>query len=181
MPLTPNFTVTQPLGSPSEATVTDTSTGSDASVVTRRVYFQTAYGNFLVEEGTSTEYESFPNFPSLTSIDYELFYSDNAKDFALTVTVEWLDNSSAVLYSLTKKYGLTSFSEEWDYQLTQMLSGNPLLINDAQFYQTKDDLRTNIDSGNQAVYFEDMFAAQQCYDRATNLRLNSPYYTPAAS
>ena len=74
-------------------------------------------------------------------------------------------------------YGFTEYNEMFDYGLTQMLTANPLLINDNDYFPHKSDLRTSIDSGNQAIiYAQDLFAAQQCYDRATNLRLSSQYY-----
>jgi len=98
----------------------------------------------------------------------------------LYITVDWIDNTSPTpIVVATKSYtlGFTLYNETFDYQLTQVLSGNPLVINDNKFFSNKSDLRVNIDSGNQAIEFAtDIFAAQQCYDRATNLRLNSPYF-----
>jgi hypothetical protein len=74
------------------------------------------------------------------------------------------------------------YNETFDYQLTQVLTGNPLVINDNNFFPNKSDLRVNIDGGNQAIFFAtDLFSAQQCYDRATNLRLGSQYYFNANS
>lgn len=174
MPLTPSFAVTQPVGEPSEVTITDDSTGVDAAITQRRVYLATAYGDFLVEDGTSTDYE--PWALANSSITLDLL----DKDYALLITVEWLNVANVVLYSLSQNVGLTSYNEDFDYQLTQMVSGNTLLVNDANFYKSKSDLRTNIDSGNQAIErADDIFGAQQCYDRATQIRLNSQYYFPS--
>ena len=47
MPLTADFSVSQPLGEPSIVTVTDTSTGSDGTITARRVYIKDAFGNFI--------------------------------------------------------------------------------------------------------------------------------------
>ena len=70
-----------------------------------------------------------------------------------------------------------NFNEKFDYGLTQMLTANPMLINDNDFFPHKEELRISIDSGNQAfTLVGDIFAAQQCYDRATELRVNSQYY-----
>lgn len=175
MPLTVSFSATQPVGEPSVVRLTDTSTGSDAAVTQRRVYLAKDDGTFLVPEGTSTDYIEWDYADSTIDIDALV-----DRDYAILVTVEWLNVGNVVLYNSSQNVGFTSFNEDFDYQLTQMLSGNPLLINDANFFQSKSDLRTNIDSGNQAIErADDIYGAQQCYDRATNIRLNSQYYFPS--
>ena len=60
MPLSPNFNASQTVGLPSVINFLDTSTGSDLNITGRRVYFQTSSGSFLVESGTSTDYELWP-------------------------------------------------------------------------------------------------------------------------
>jgi hypothetical protein len=101
----------------------------------------------------------------------------NETDVAVTITVEWLDISNVVLYSVSNNYGLTGFNEQFDYGLTQMLTANPVLINDNNFFGNKMDLRVAIDSGNQALALaNDLFATQQCYNVANNIRTNSVYY-----
>lgn len=170
MALSPNFAISQVFGLPGTITLQDTSTGSDGAIVARRVYLRKAANTFLVPTGTSTEYISWAYASSSISI--------NAldKDYALDVIVQWLNNSSAVLYDKTILAGLTLYNETYSYQLTQMLSGNPLLINDDGFFERKSTLRDNIDSGNQALELAaDIFGAQQCYDYATNIRLNYAY------
>lgn len=155
-------------------TITDTSTGVDAAVTQRRVYLAKDDGTFLVPEGTATDYIEWSYADS--SIDIDALDID----YGLLITVQWLNVSNVVLYDLSDNVGFTSYNEDFDYQLTQMLSGNPLLINDANFFQSKSDLRTNIDSGNQAILrADDIYGAQQCYDRATNIRLLSQYYFPS--
>jgi hypothetical protein len=171
MPFTPNFSASQTLGAPDSINLTDTSTGSDGAIVSRRVYFQTAANSYLVEDGTTTNYEVW-NIASST-ISFSLL----DKDYALFVTVQWLNNVNTVLYTKVYLLGFTMYNEEFDYQLTQVLSGNPLVMNDNNFFRNKSDLRVNIDGGGQAITFaSDAYAAQQCYDRATNFRLNSPYF-----
>jgi len=175
MPLTPNFTASQPFGFPNQILLTDTSTGSDTNVTVRYVYVQMPNGEYLVEEGTTTNYEVW-DYTDI-SITLDLL----SKDSAVTITVEWADNSvsnpGVVLYSKVYNFGFTEYNETFDYGLTQMLTANPMLINDNKFFSHKSDLRTSIDSGNQALTLvADLYAAQQCYDRATNLRLNSQYY-----
>ena len=46
MPLVPNFTASQYSGTPSVITLTDTSTGSDVTITSRRVYLLQSNGTF---------------------------------------------------------------------------------------------------------------------------------------
>jgi hypothetical protein len=171
MPLSPNFNASQTVGLPSVINFLDTSTGSDSNITGRRVYFQTSSGSFLVESGTSTDYELWP-LTSGTSISYTVL----TKDYALLITVEWIDVNGDALYSSQQLIGFTLYNETFDYQLTQVLSGNPLRINDNQFFEQKSKLRDCIDSGNQALTLaSDIVAAQQCYKIATDIRLSSQY------
>lgn len=173
MALTQNFTATQVAGSPSEIVITDTSTGTDVAVTQRRVYLITASGEYLVPDGTTTDYVEWGDFPATTTITIDAL----TKDYALSVKVDWLNVSNSVLYTKTTKYGFTLYNETFDYGLTQLLAGNPLLINDNNFFSNKSLLRVNIDDGDNAISFAgDLYAAQQSYDRATELRLNSQYY-----
>jgi len=171
MSLTANFSTSQTLGLPREINFTDTSTGSDVNVISRRIYLQAYDGTFLVESGTTTDYEAWAIADTTITLDVL------SKDYALTVTVEWMGVSGQVLYSKQYVLGFTLYNETFDYQLTQALAGNPLLINDNNFFQNKSALRTDIDSGNQAVEFaSDTYNAQLAYDAATALRLKSQYF-----
>lgn len=174
MSLIPNFTASQATGSPSEIILTDTSSGSDVAVVSKRAYFSDCYGNFLVETGTSTEYEVWTTNPQTFDV--------LTKDYAVKITVQWLDINGDVLYDKSLNFGFSQYNEDFDYQLTTLMASNPLLIQDNSFYEEKSNLRTFIDAGDKAVTrVSDIYAAQLCYDQATNLRLNSQYYFNANS
>jgi hypothetical protein len=170
MPLTPNFTAVQLFGSPNNIILTDTSTGTDVAVTSRRVYIQMANGTYLVEEGTTTDYEVWDYSEDSITLDVL------TRDVAVTITVQWLDSTGTDLYTKLYEFGFTQYNESFDYGLTQMLTASPLFINDNNFFQNKSELRVCIDSGNQALSLAgDLFAAQQCYDRATRFRLESKY------
>ena len=171
MAFVPDFVAIQPFGSPNLIEITDTSMGSDSRIVTRGVSIIKADGTYLSKD---IQWD----YPDI-AINFDVL----SKDIACEITIQWLDgvidplNPPIVLYSKVIMYGFTEYSEMFDYQLTQMLTANPLLINDNDYFPNKMDLRISIDSGNQAItYAQDLYAAQQCYDRATNLRLNSQYY-----
>ncbi len=177
MALTPLFSVTQTAGLPNKLTITDDSVGSDVAIISRLVYLITATGTYLVQTGTTTNYERWVVTQIsgvLTPLSITLAVL--LKDMALQIRVVWCGVSDVPLYSLTKLYGLTLYNETFDYGLTQMLTANPPLMNESNFRENKSNLRTLIDSGNQAVTLaSDLYGAQQCYDAATELRLNSQY------
>lgn len=171
MPLVQNFSITQVPGQPSVVTLTDTSTGSDVAITQRRVFLVKDDGTYLVPTGTTTDYILWPYVDSFIDIDAL------DKDYALNITVNWLNVSNTILYTKTILGGLNGYNEDFDYLLTQMLTGNPPLMNDNVFQKNKSQLRNFIDSGDKAIErASDIFGAQQCYDAGTNLRVNSQYY-----
>ena len=173
MALTANFTTSQTFGDSKDVKLTDTSTGSDGTITTRRVYIQPFDETYLVQTGTTTSYEVWADFPATTTITLNVL----TKDQATLITVQWLTSGNVVTYTKTAYVGFTLYNETFDYQLTQLLAANPLLINDNNFWDNKTQLRTFIDSGNQAISLaSDLSNAQSCYDDATSLRLSSQYY-----
>lgn len=167
-----SFTAQSVSGSNSDILFTDTSTGSDVLIVSRRLYVSTDVGTFLVEDGSSLEYSVWA-IPLATTITLDLL----DKDYGLKIVCEWLNASNVVLYDYTiDAQGFTQYNENASFQLTQALTGNPLLINDNNFAQNKWALRDFIDSGNQAILqASDLYNAQRCYDAGTAIRLNSQY------
>ncbi len=170
MALSVNFTTSQSLGQPSKINIQDVSSGSDGSIVSRRVYISLPDGTFLVPTGTTTEYVVW------SYSDAEITINCLTKDVAVLITVEWLDVSNVIIYAKSAQAGFTLYNETFDYGLTQRLTGNPLLINDNGFWEEKSKVRELIDSGNNAIEFaSDIYAAQQCYNDATEIRLKSQY------
>jgi hypothetical protein len=165
VPFTPAFSTEQPVGDPSVVTITDDSTGSDAAITQRRVYLQKYDESYLVPDDTDTDYIEWAWADDSIEIDAL------DKDYALLVIIQWLDASNVVLYTASERIGFTQYNEEFDYQLTQLQSGNPVLISDGRFFELKSLLRTEIDSGNQAISLVvDLYGAQLCYDAATAIR-----------
>lgn len=167
-----SFTAQSVSGSNSNILFTDTSVGSDVLITQRRIYAVTDINTFLVESGSSLEYSEWP-IPIADTITLNLL----TKDYALKFVCEWLNVSNVVLYDYTiDAQGFTQYNENASFQLTQALTGNPMLINDNNFAQNKWALRDFIDSGNQAILqASDLYNAQRCYDAATEIRLSSRY------
>lgn len=174
MPLTPNFTTSQQAGLPSNVIVTDTSTGSDVGIVARRVYLTNYAGEYVVANGTTTDYTPWPLAQTSISIDCL------TQDSALTVTVEWVNLSGVALYTKTILAGFTLFNETYYYSLTQgqaAVSNPSYILQDNGYFQNKSKLRCLIDSGNQAVTLGyDITSAQECYDLASFMVTNQNNY-----
>jgi len=168
---TASFSVSQSVGLEDTLTLTDTSTGSDAAIVSRVAYLQKSDGTFLVESGVTTDYNAW------AYADSSIALAVLDKDYALKITVEWLDINDAVLYSEYGYYGLTAYNEDFDYTLTTILASNPILVNDNSFRENKSKLRLYIDSGDKAITrSSDITSAQLCYNEATKIRIGSVYF-----
>lgn len=171
MALTQNFSASQVVGQPSQVVITDTSTGVDAAVVARRVYLKTVNAIYLKLAGTATDYEAWAIAnPSIT-----LDVLD--KDYCLLVRVDWLGVSGQILYTLSSLVVFKQYGDTFLYHLTQQQAGNPLLIQDKDFYSNKGKLITYLDSAVNACNLAvDQYGAQLCLDRATELRINQQTY-----
>lgn len=180
MSYTVAFSTTQSLGEPSEIIVTDSSSGSDVTVSTRRVYLVTAQGQWLTENGLS-DTEAYTLWPLADGATLTLDVL--TEDMALWVTLAYVTSGGAVANgaTLTKLQGYTLYDEDFYYGLTQdqalQNQPPPMVIQDANYYMNKMIFRVELDSGNQAiVYGNDIVSAQNCYSRATYMRLNEGLY-----
>jgi hypothetical protein len=171
MPLTPSFSVSQSSATPNVIAITDTSSGNDSSVAKRRIYLLQADGTYLVPSGVSTQYIDWALADTTKSVDVL------SADTALQITVQWLDSSNVVLYTVTTAFGFSAYGETFYYNLTQLQQANPQIINATTFYTAKMMLRVELDSAAQAISFAgDINSAQQCFNRANNFIINQNYY-----
>lgn len=164
MPLNPNFYLSQSGLTPSAVTAVDNSTGSDVAIVSRRIFFQTPTGTFLVESGVTTDYNvwSYANASQTFNI--------LAQDYAVSCTTQWLDVSNAVLYTLTQVFCLPQFNKNFFYYLVQQQALTPSIIQDANYFSNMATYWMNITGAIQAIEIgADVSASQNCLDRATSL------------
>lgn len=171
MPLVPNFTASQFSGTPSVITLTDTSTGSDVTIASRRVYLLQANGTFLVPAGTTTDYIEWDLVD--TSIDLDVL----SQDSALSITVQWMSGINTVVTSKTISFAFTAYNETFYYGLTESQVANSNLTASTNWYQSKLVLRVELDSANQAITFaSDIYSAQAALNRATYISTNQSYF-----
>lgn len=171
MALTPNFATSQVIGSPSIVVLEDTSTGSDVAITQRRVYLQTAAGTYLVPAGTSTDYIAWSYASATKSIDAL------SKDYAISITVQWLNVADAVLYTKTILVDLTLYSEQFAFNLCQTESSNPSILQDDNYLMNALRLRLNIDNSQNAVDIGgNIYIAQAALDKANYLIQNQQFF-----
>ena len=171
MPLVPNFTASQYSGTPSVITLTDTSTGSDVTIASRRVYLLQANGTFLVPAGNTTDYILWDLVDTSISIDVL------SQDTALSITVQWMSGINTVVTSKTISFAFTAYNETFYYGLTESQVANSNLTASTNWYQTKLILRVEIDSADQAITFaSDIYSAQAALNRATFISTNQAYF-----
>ena len=172
MALIVDFDAVQVPGNSEEVTFEDLSTGSDGAVTSRNIYIQQSNGDFLVEVGNVGEYSVWA-LPLVNDITLNLL----TEDVGVRVVVEWVNSGGTVLYTKTKYFGFNCFNQDFNYSLTQNVASNQLLVNDNNFWENKSLLTELIDSGDNAIVrASDINSCQQCYDMATNMRLNSQYF-----
>lgn len=171
MALTPNFTAGSIIGSPQSVYLTDTSTGSDVTIVSRRVYIQTEQGVYLVPSGTTTDYTVWSISDSTISIDCL------TKDQAPFIKVDWLNISGVVVQTKTQLCLFRLFGLQKSFSLTGSLVGNPSLITDTNWWDNKLKLRVNLDDAYEAVTIGgNIYDAQAALDRSTYMVNNSSIF-----
>lgn len=170
MAFEPSFTA-ELLSDSSSIKITDTSTGTDANITTRRVYLQTATGSYLKPAGTTTDYIEWP-----LSLGESITLDVLDVDYALNVLVEWRDANS-VLYSTSDVINFPAHALYAGWQMLSRLSVHPSLINKADFWANLCKLFALIQASNNAVAAGgDITAAQVALNISNNLINNQLIY-----
>lgn len=167
MPISPSFTASQSPSSPNIVLLVDTSTGSDGSIVSRRVYVQDSAGNYLVPASTTTDYTVWPYADSGISLNIL------TEDTAVSIRVDWLNVSNAVLYTLTQQFCLDMYSKLFFYTLVQMQGVTPSIPQDTNYNSNMALFWATVEGAENAIVLaEDLSASQNCLNRCTFMRIN---------
>ncbi len=165
MSFSPSFSIGQYPNNPSIVVASDDSVGSDAAISYRRIYIQDALGNYLVPDGTTTQFALWPYADPTISEDI----LDN--DTAANVTVQWMSVGDTVLYELSQVYCFPLFSEQFAYSLVQGLVP-PITLN-TNYSNSLANLWTSIRGAINAVEVgADITASQNCLNQAIYLKQN---------
>lgn len=168
MAFSADYTVSQGLD-PTSFTITDSSTGSDANLVTRTISLFQADGSLL---GGSVI--SWPYSDGSTKV----LTGYLPKDKALNIVVDWVSSSPIPGSTYTKSDYVTfpGNTNNFIYNLIQDIAAQPSILNDKTFYDYLSKLQTEVDSSGLAITFDDLFNAQSALDRAFSIMTNQQFY-----
>ena len=174
MPLNPAaFSVTQSLAEPSQITISDTSSGSDSSLTSRRIYILLATGNWLQEDGSESASEAYIVWPyGDTSITLDILGGSTA----CSITVNWYDNSTLV-YTADDAF---CFNLQDYLAALQILQGNtssPDQVQDTAYYNNLMQFIVNLFNEENAIEFAgDIYSSQGAMNRNQLFIQNESYY-----
>jgi hypothetical protein len=162
MPITPNFGISQSASNTATITVSDSSSGSDVAISSRKIFIQLANGNYLGEDG---------EVATATAINWS--YADTSKTISVlprseapAVTVQWLNSGGTVLYSKTIKYCLNLADYMFLLGLTMQQVANNSITQDKDWYANKMQMIVNANDAENAIeYANDITLAQNALDR----------------
>lgn len=166
MSMTPAFTFGQSGSFPNICTVTDTSTDITGTITQRRIYVSNAYGEYLTGDG-SVDYTAWPL--AATSLSLDIL----TEDIGANVRVDWLNVSNVVVETLTQQFPLAEYNMQFLYYLIESQGLTPGILMDVNYASNGVLFFMNIVGGIEAVErYNDIAACQNCFNRATALRLN---------
>lgn len=141
-----SFTAYQIVTNPTGVVVADTSTGSDAAIASRRITITKSDGTTLVPSGTSTSYVVWALSDGSTKTISVL-----DKDYAVSITVDWLNAGGSVLYTTTTLYGFYYYANVFYQGLLQAQVSNPSLLANKNWLDGISALWTYIDGATNAI------------------------------
>jgi len=165
-----SFSVSQSAVTPSEVTITDTSTGLSGTITQRRVFVSQSDGTYLTGDGT-VDYDAWALADTDTTLDIL------TTDIAALIKVQWLNVSNVVVDEVEDTFPLAEYNKQFLYYLVGLQGLTPGVYQDTNYSGNIGIFWTDIIAGINAVtYGNDIAAGQACFDRATNMRLNENYY-----
>lgn len=168
MAFSPIVDIGQSISNPAAVVFTDSSTGSDSDIDSRRIYITDSQGNYVVPSGTTTDYISWPLATNPMTVSDLL-----TQDIAANILVQWLDSSEGVLYETDDDYALREFNIQFFIYLIQNQGLNPGVVQDTTYFSNLATYWVNIiGAENMIVYADDLAGAQNCLNRATNMMNN---------
>lgn len=161
MALTPNFSSSESLSSNDLVTFTDTSTGTDLGLTSRKIFVRLANGNWLTTAGESTTSAS----ETWAIADTTIVLSLLTQSTTANVTVQWLTGTT-VTYTKT-------ILMEWDlydclflYGLLSAQTSSPAKTDTQGYWPNSFQMITNLFQSEQAVeLMDDLYSSQGALDR----------------
>lgn len=155
MAFAPSFSIATSIDS-SAIILQDTSTGSDGAIASRSILLYQVSNSLLVP---AISWALATNPITINPL---------TQDIALNIVINWLDGSGNILYTTNQIYAFVGNTNLFLYRLTEAQGSNPNISQDTNYYSNKMQLFTEVLSAQNAISTgSDVFAAQQCIQRAT--------------
>jgi len=165
-----SFSVSQSATTPENVTITDTSTALSGTITQRRVFVSDANGDFLTGNA-SQDWTLWP------LADSDIVLDILTESIGGLVKVQWLNASNVVVDEVEDVYALSQIDKQFFYSLLQLQGLTPGVYQDTNYSGNLALYWSNIIGGDNAViYGSDISAAQNCYNRCTQMRLNQSLY-----
>ncbi len=165
-----SFSVSQSAITPTTVTITDTSTGLSGTITKRRVYVSDTNGNFLTGNGTV-------DYTDWALVDISISLAILTDSIGALIKVEWLNVSNVVVDEVENNYPLSQIDKQFFFYLLQLLGLSPATYQGSNYSGNLALYWSNIIGGDNAVIYGDSIAAaQNCYNRCTEMRLNQAKY-----
>lgn len=173
MALVAAFTATESLANPDEITFNDTSTGTDNTITTRRIYFRLANGNWADEDGNESTTETYIEWDYAdSSTTLSLISQSTAAD----ITVKWMAGST-VVYTVQEEYCFNLYDYLFALELLQTQTSSPSVIQDTSYSNNFFDFILNIFNEENAItYGGDIYSSQGAMNRNNNYIQNEQMY-----
>ncbi len=155
MSLVVAFAAGQVPSTPKNITLIDETTGSDGSVTQRRVYITDALGNYLVPNGTTTNYITWGNFPGTTTLTVTVLEVNTA----CNILVDWCTSDGTVVDSDSNTFCFDEFAKQFGYSLCQGITP-PITLN-TNYSSSLAKLWIAIKGAENAVVFANDISASQ--------------------
>ncbi len=173
MPLTVALSIAQNNGLPNTIVVTDSSTGSDPTITTRRLYLYIADNSTLVPDGTTTPYIEWP------IAEGPLTLNVLERDYAVMIVGQWLAGA-VVTYTYTNYYQFNANTLTFLFGLSTSQSAqmfNPNLLTSTNFFLNKAKVWAfTKDAANAINFGNDLTKAQLALDMAYGYIINEDKY-----
>lgn len=168
MALTPNFSIGQVMGVPANVVLTDTSTGSDVTIVGRRIYLYTDAGTTLVPTGITTAYNDWPLADTTITIVNVL-----PKDYSINANVRWVDVDGNTVVEKTILTNFNMYNQLYNYSLVSQEANGLASLNVANWLNYRMSLYLALnDSDTSIIDMSSITNGQTANDRGTYLREN---------
>lgn len=171
-----SISTAQALGTPSVIVLTDDHVGTDATIVTRRVYLRATPTRWLYETQQSSATETYTNWPIADGATISLDVLTEAS--TLEITVDWLNGANVAVYTYTIPAAIFP-NQDYIFQLGVLAdqTSAPGVLQDLNYYNNLMQFIVNLDNAEvAAVTGGDLYSSQQALNRNQVMMDNEANY-----